>query len=95
MATKVPNRAQLARYSVNRPGWEAVRQSLFDHQAYAAAGTTQLTFFALPQGQGGKTASDTNMVAAGQLPANQEFLVQSIEVLLFPTTPTVAAAIPN
>lgn len=96
MATqrKVLSRAQLARYSVNRPGWEAVKQSLFDHQAYAAAGTTQLTFFALPQGQGGKTASDTNMTLAGQIPANQEFLIHSIEVCFYPTTPTVAAQMP-
>jgi hypothetical protein len=91
---RVPTRAELARYSVNRPGWEAIRQSLFDFQAYAAAGHTQLTFFALPIGQGGKTASDTNLTLAGQLPANQEFLVQSLEVVFFPTVPPVAAANP-
>lgn len=90
----VPTRAQLAKYSVNRPGWEAIRQSLYDYQAYAAAGQTQLTFFALPVGQGGKTLSDTNMTLAGQLPKNQEFLLQSIEVFFSPTTPTVAAQMP-
>lgn len=90
----VPSRAQLSKYSVNRPGWEAVRQSLYDYQAYAAAGQTQLTFFALPVGQGGKTLSDTNMTLAGQLPKNQEFLLQSVEVFFSPTTPTVAAAMP-
>lgn len=94
MAGQVPTRAQLAKYSVNRPGWEAVRQSLYDFQAYAAAGVTQLTFFANPVGQSNKTLSDTNMTLAGQLPKNQEFLLQSIEVVFHPTTPTVAAQMP-
>ncbi len=90
----VPSRAQLGKYQVNREGWEAIRQSLYHKQAYAAAGTTQMTFFQAPAGQGGTTESDTNMTLAGQIPANQEFLVQSIEVLFHPTTPTVAAQMP-
>lgn len=92
---QVPTRAELSRYSVNRPGWEAVKQSLYDFQAYAAAGQSQLTFFALPVGQNGRTLSDTNMTLAGQLPKNQEFLVQSIEIAFYPTTPTVAAGMPS
>jgi len=95
MNRQVPTRAELSRYSVNRPGWEAVKQSLYDFQAYAAAGQSQLTFFALPVGQSSKTLSDTNMTLAGQLPKNQEFLVQSIEIAFYPTTPTVAAAMPS
>lgn len=91
----VPTRAELSRYSVNRPGWEAIKQSLYDYQAYAAAGSTQLSFFQLPVGQNSKTLSDTNMSLAGQLPKNQEFLVQSIEVWFVPTTPTVAAQMPG
>lgn len=101
MLPNVPNRGQLAKYSVNREGWEAIRQSLYDFQQYAAAGHTQLSFFNLPVGQGTsyagggtKNLSDTNMTLAGQLPANQEFLVQSVEVVFIPTTPTVAAAMP-
>jgi len=90
----VPTRAELSRYSVNRPGWEAIKQSLYDYQVYAAAGQTQLTFFALPVGQGGKTLTDTNMTLAGQLPKNQEFLITSVEVWFSPTTPTVAAQMP-
>ncbi len=90
----VPTRAELSRYSVNRPGWEAVKQSLYDYQAYAAAGQAQLTFFAQPVGQGGRTLSDTNMTLAGQLPKNQEFLATSVEVFFSPTTPTVAAQMP-
>lgn len=92
---KIPSRAELkARYSVMREGWDVRRQSLYSFQAYAAAGATQLTFFALPVGQGGMTESDTNMTLAGQLPAGQEFLVQSLEVHFYPATPTVAADMP-
>ena len=95
MATNdVPTRAQLSKYSVNRPGWEAIRQSLYDYNAYPAAGVNTLNFFAQPQGQGGKTLSDTNMTLAGQMPKNQEFYLQSIEVVFLPTTPTVAAQMP-
>ncbi|MGZ7265373.1 hypothetical protein ACXWP3_09695, partial [Streptococcus pyogenes] len=65
MKQAVPTRAELSKYSVNRPGWEAIKQSLYDYQAYAAAGQTNLTFFALPVGQSSKTLSDTNMTLAG------------------------------
>ena len=94
MARNIPNRRDLARYSVNRDGWEVISQTLYDFQAYAAAGQTQLTFFAVQAGQSGKTLSDTNMTLAGQLPANQEFLVESIEVIFYPTVPAVAAQNP-
>lgn len=90
----VPTRAQLSKFNVNRPGWEAVRQTLYDFTAYAAAGQAVLNFFATPNGQGGKTLSDTNMTLAGQLPANQEFLIQSIEVMFLPTVPAVTAQNP-
>lgn len=101
MANGVPSIAGLGKYNVNRPGFEAIKATLYDSAAYAAAGQTVLTFFQQPVGQGTavlgggvKTLSDTNMNLAGQLPANQMFLVQSIEVAFFPTTPTVAAAMP-
>jgi len=90
----VPSRRDLAKYSVNREGWEVIRQSLYDFQAYAAAGQSTLNFFAVPVGQSSKTLSDTNMVLAGILPANIEFLVQSIEVLFYPTVPAVTAQNP-
>lgn len=92
----IPNRKQLMEnHSVNREGYAALRQSLYDFQTYAAAGQTQLNFFAQPVGQGGKTLSDTNMTLAGQMPANQDFLVQSIEIYLFPIVPNVAAQAPS
>lgn len=97
----LPSYGDLSAFDVNRPGWETVRQTLYDSQQYVAAGATQLSFFQVPIGQGTswagggtKSRSDTNMLLAGNLPANQEYLVQSIEVEFFPTTPTVAAAMP-
>lgn len=74
------------RYRVNRPGWEVVRQSLYDFRFYFAAGHAQLAFFAAGLGQHHsgfaipKHRSLTNMTVGGELPENQEFLVQSIEV---------------
>lgn len=93
--TGVPSLNQLKAYQVNRPGWEAVRQSLYDFTTYAAAGHSTLTFFSLPIGQGGKTLSDTNMELAGQMAANTKFLVESVEIHFLPTTPTVAAQMPG
>lgn len=80
-----PSLAELQNYDVNRAGQiEAVSQTLYDFQTYAQAGQTSLTFFQNPVGSGGKTLADTNMLSAGQLPAPQMFLVESIEVLFFP-----------
>jgi hypothetical protein len=76
-----------AKYAVNRPGQiEAIRQPLYDYQAYAAAGQTSLTFFAVPNGQSGKTLSDTNMETAGSLPNPKRFLVLGISLQFFPGT---------
>lgn len=81
-------------FNVNREGWEKVKQSFYDRATYAAAGQSVLTFFQSPNGQNGKTLSDTNMSLAGQLPTNQTFLVEAIEIFFFPSTPTVAAQMP-
>lgn len=100
IALPIPNRSQLDAFNVNREGWEGFTNTLYDSAAYLAAGHTQLNFFSTPIGQGtgfgggAKSATDTNMTLAGQMPANQEFLVQSIEVMFCPTTPTVAAQMP-
>ena len=92
---QVPSRAQLSRYSVKREGYEAIRQTLYDYHALSATAVTQLTFFALPIGQGGKTLSDTNMSLAGQLPSGIEFLVQSIEVHFEANRTGTAANLPS
>lgn len=93
----IPTLDQLESYNVNRAGQiEGIRQSLYDFQTYAATGQTSLTFFQVPVGQGGKTIADTNMEAAGSLPAPKRFLVESIELYFYSgalvDTFTVAAA---
>jgi hypothetical protein len=94
-AIAIQGPGDLAKYRVNRPGQlEVLRQSLYDFQAYAAAGQSSLSFFAVPDGQSGKTKADTNMTLAAQLPAGQQFLAQSLEVYFFPGTlfPSIAPA---
>lgn len=103
----IPNMDVLSQYVVNREGWEGIRQSLYDYMLYPAAGLSQASFFALPQGQGTtvqavgaagattKSLSDTNMTLAGQLPAQQNFLVQSIEVMFYPNVYHVTNAVGN
>ena len=90
----IPSLQQLQQYNVNRPGAvEGIRSSLYDRIQYPAAGTTQLLFFQVPQGQAGKTAADTNMTAAGALPSPQSFLIETIEISFFsPTPPFVRGA---
>lgn len=87
----VPSLSELQAYNVNRPDQvEAIRQSLWDTQTYVDNSTTQLLFFQVPKGQSSKTLSDTNMEAAGSLPAPKSFLVQTIELYMFPQN-TIAA----
>lgn len=83
---QIPSLSDLQQYNVNRPGQiEGIRASLYDFQTYAHAGTTtQYTFFQVPVGQSSKTLADTNMEAAGSLPSPKSFLVESIEVCIFP-----------
>jgi len=66
---------------------------LYDFNTYAAAGQTQLNFFALPIGQGtttapgatgNKTEADTNLTNAGLLPRDNSFYCTGIEVVFFP-----------
>jgi hypothetical protein len=77
----------LQQFQVNRVDQlEVIRQTLYDFQAYAAAGVTQQTFFTVPAGTAAKNLGSTNMTIAGSLPAPQRFLVQAIEVYFFPGT---------
>ena len=64
-------------------------QPLYDTNTILAAGATQLTYFALPIGQGlsafgaagqAKTLADTNMDLAGQLPSGQNFKILGFRV---------------
>lgn len=81
-----PSTTQAKKFGVNRVGQpEGFFQPLYDYQVYPSAGTTQLTFFANPIGQAGKTLADTNMEAPGSLPAPKRQLVTSIQVAFFST----------
>lgn len=77
-----PPLGALRNYAVNREGQnEVVWQPIYHYQDYAAAGTTQLTFFQDTVGTAGTTLADTNIRQAGTLPAPQEFLLTGIQVM--------------
>lgn len=87
----LPTLSELHKYNVNRPSeYEGLKSVLYDFQTYAAAGQTQLDFFQVPQGQGGKTLADTNMEAAGSLPNPKHFLVTNIQVYFKPNIDVAA-----
>jgi len=76
-----PSIAALRKYNVNREGqFEVIWQPLYEYQTYPTTGQTLLTFFQNTVGSiaGGK--STTNVVAAGQLPRPQEFLITGVQV---------------
>lgn len=96
--------AQLAQYGVFSPDQiVAIRQPLYDRLVYDDAGIAgQMRFFQQQLGTGNssaiggtgqvKTLDDTNMVAAGQLPAPQAFLATSVEVIAEPGSISTANA---
>lgn len=45
-----------------------------------AAATTENRMFTIPLGQGGKNLSDTNLLAAGQIPQGQRLVIKAIEM---------------
>lgn len=62
---------------------EAIRQSLYDTLTFDSNVTTSLRFFSTPKG-GTKTAADTNMTLAGQLPKRHKFVADGIEIHVAP-----------
>lgn len=84
----VINNLQAAnQYAVNLDSYEVITMSLYDSQAYVVAGQNVLTYFQQAAGSGtsaisgnAKTFEDTNMTAAGMLPAMQAYVVTSIEL---------------
>lgn len=97
----VKSASDFDQYRVTTDDWEGIRNALYDTVVYPAAGTGQLTLFSQQLGQGtswsgtgSKNYSDTNMQLAGQLPADQRFLVESIELHFFPCLPQVAGFLP-
>lgn len=85
-----------ANYAVTLNGYEQSRGTLYDGLVYPAAGTTQLSFFSVPIGQGtsvlgtpaAKNLSDTNLTLAAQLPSTQKFLIERITLKVQPSTPS-------
>lgn len=81
----VPYNQAKKQFATSNPSEKAAFvQPLYDRVTYAQAGQTQLSFFAVQQGQSGKTFFDTNMTLAGQLPKGQEFLGLAIEFDFIP-----------
>lgn len=75
-----PALAALGEFDVNVENVsQVIWQPLYDYQAYAAAGTSSMTFYQVPKGQNGKTFEQTNMTNAGILPAPKEFLCVGME----------------
>lgn len=85
--------SDLTQYNPNRPdAIEAVWQPQYDYQLYPAAGQTQLLFFQVPQGQGGKLLNDTNMNLPGQFPSPTAFLCTALMVFFAPSNTILGAA---
>lgn len=88
------SRRELAAHRVTVPGTQdEIYSPLYDSAAYPAAGTNQITFFALPIGQGvttapgaagAKTEADTNITNAGLLPKGNRFYCTGLEFQFFP-----------
>jgi hypothetical protein len=89
-----PDMTALQNYNVNRAGQpEVVWQPQYDYQTYGTGGATTFTFFQTPVGQSSTTLATTSMVAAGQFPRPQEFLVTGIQVLFRPGAAIGQAAV--
>lgn len=100
---RLPTAADFNARRVTNPSQsEIVRQRFYDYQLYATAGTTQLTFFSSPVGQGlttalggtagtAKTLWDTNLELPNTLPSGKAFMIESIEVVFFPGSVATAS----
>lgn len=80
--------------SVKQP----LTQPLYDSAQVATSGTTKLSFFSTPYGQGttifgsgNKNLCDTNLQLAGQIPAGWEFTIYGVALVLWTTAATMAA----
>ena len=57
---------------------EAIDKPVYDTNAVVSASTTSLDYFQTPQGQSSKTAMETSMRQAGQLPVPEKFTIKRI-----------------
>lgn len=89
----VLTQANLASHLSNLSSQDVVWSPLYDFASYGTQGSTQISFFTTPIGQGttsapgasgSKTLADTNMTSAGQLTKGNKFFCTGIEVVLFP-----------
>lgn len=92
---KAPSLRQLEQYNVNVEGQpEVIYQPVYDFQVYPAAGFAELGFFAVPEGQGGKTFDDTNMSLSAALAVPINMAITDIQVWFFPgTTESITGAV--
>lgn len=82
---RAPSMQQLEQYNVNVEGQpEVIYQPIYDYQAYPAAGFTELAFFQVPEGQGGKSFDDTNMSLTAALPVPVNMAITDVQVWFFP-----------
>lgn len=95
----INNLTQANNYAVNLDKYEFLTQSLYDSAAYPTTGIAALTFFQFQVGAGvspisggAKTLEDTNMLAAGSMPAMQAYVLTSIELDVQPAVPAFTAA---
>lgn len=70
---------------------EKLDWTYYDTNAIANS-TTAMRFFALSEGQGGKTRADTNMTAAGQIPTGQRLTIHRIK-LMYKSVPYTTAEV--
>lgn len=86
---------ELTGYVGNLQTWTKERWALYDSLTYAhAGGAGNMNFFQQVSGANNTTLEDTNMYAAGSMPAEQAFLVESLEFLLIPSFAYTAADLP-
>lgn len=82
---KAPSLAQLEQFNVNVEGQpEVIYQPIYDFQVYPTAGFIELGFFAVPEGQAGKTFDDTNMSLAAALAVPINMAITDIQVWFIP-----------
>jgi hypothetical protein len=102
----INNLRQAQKFAANLKDYEMVTASLYDSQVLLAGSAPPVTIPFFQSAAGGGTAvfpdgttnastnEDTDMTAAGQVPANQAFIVTAIELLYMVTLNFSASALP-
>jgi hypothetical protein len=61
---------------------EAIDKPVYDSALFTSASTTSADYFQTPQGQSSKTAMETSMRQAGQLPVPEKFTIKRIGLFI-------------